>query len=81
VGEIDRMTATLVAQSPLPEVEQGDGWAFAFWGGAFYTFTAPNGTSQVTRFNPANGKVEKVADFTGGGVIVGAGVSTCAPAQ
>ena len=81
LGELDRQTGALAAQSLLPDVPQGSGWAFAFWGGSFYTFTAPGGSTVVSRFNPGNGLVENVAQYSGGGIIVGAGVSTCAPAQ
>ena len=66
-------------QSDLP-IEQGNYYAFAFWGGDFFTFTAstnpPPGSTIVTRFRPSDGTVVPVAstpDF-----IVGAGVSTCA---
>ena len=41
IVQIDKTTAQVTNQSTLPGVEQGTGWAFAFWGGDFYTFTAP----------------------------------------
>jgi hypothetical protein len=65
--------------SSLPGVSQGSGWAFAFWGGNFYTFTAPGGSTVVTRFDPNDGSIVQVAQTSD--VIVGAGVSTCAPQQ
>jgi hypothetical protein len=77
VGQIDKTNARVVAESALPTVEQGQGWAFAFWGGDFYLFTAPGGGSTVTRFRPADGSVTAVGSWPS--VIVGAGVSTCAP--
>jgi hypothetical protein len=64
--------------SDLPGVDIAGGWAFAFWGGDFYTFTAPGDTSTVVqRFRPSDGTVVQVASLSL--VVVGAGVSTCAP--
>jgi hypothetical protein len=79
IGEISTSTARVVAETPLPTVDQGNGWAFAFWGGDFYMFTAPNGGSDVTRYRPSDNSVSVVAKLPTR--IVGAGVSTCAPAQ
>ncbi|HEY3818061.1 MAG TPA: hypothetical protein VGL81_12870 [Polyangiaceae bacterium] len=79
IVQIDKATAQVTNSSPLPTVTQGDGWAFGFWGGAFYTFTAPNGSTVVTRFDPTTGSVVQVAQTDD--EIVGAGVSTCAPQQ
>jgi hypothetical protein len=85
IGEIDETTGNLVGQKTLPTVAQGCGWAFAFWGGDFYMFTAPGsmatvGPSVVTRYRPSDGSVTQAAPpFRG--LIVGAGVSTCAPQQ
>ena len=62
----------------LPGVTQGNAWAFAFWGGDFYMFTAPDvAGSIVQRFRPSTGAITHVADYPER--IVGAGVSTCAP--
>ena len=79
IGEIDTNTAAVVAETPFPTVDQGNGWAFAFWGGDFYMFTAPNGGSDVTRYRPTDNSVTVVATLPTR--IVGAGVSTCAPSQ
>ncbi len=80
IGEIDTGTARLVAETSLPTVDQGAGWAFAFWGGDFYMFTAPNSAgSDVTRYRPLDGSVSVVATLPT--KVVGAGVSTCAPGQ
>src|SRR5258706_12721133 len=80
VAEIDKKTAKVVAESLLPTVEQGGGWAFAFWGGDFYLFTSSAGTSsELRRFRPSDGSVQLVATYPA--VITGAGVSTCAPSQ
>ncbi len=79
IGQVDRTTAAVVAQAVLPGVAQGAGWAFAFWGGDFYTFTAPDQVDTVvTRYRPSDGSIATVAT-TPGQTIVGAGVSTCAP--
>ncbi len=79
IGEIDKTNGRVVAESPLPfpQVSQGQGWAFGFWGGDFYTFTAPNGGTLVQRYRPGDGTVTDIANTND--VIVGAGVSTCAP--
>ena len=80
VGQIDKTTGELTAVNVLPGVDQGNGWAFGFWGGNFYLFTSPSGSgSDVTRFDPSNGSVDLIAHYSG--TIVGAGVSTCAPEQ
>jgi hypothetical protein len=55
-------------------------WAFAFWGARFYIFLqdehAPS--TSVWLFDPADGSVVELLHEIGT-VIVGAGVSTCAP--
>jgi hypothetical protein len=79
IVQIDKTTAQVTNSSSLPGVSQGSGWAFAFWGGNFYTFTAPGGSTVVTRFDPNDGSIVQVAQTSD--VIVGAGVSTCAPQQ
>jgi hypothetical protein len=78
IVEIDKSTAAVTTLATLPGVVLGSGWAFAFWGGDFYTFTAPSGSSIVTRYRPSDGTIVHVAT-TLGLTIVGAGVSTCAP--
>jgi len=79
IVQIDKSTAKVTNSTALPGVEQGNGWAFAFWGGDFYTFGAPMSGSVVTRFRPADGSIVQVA--TTPETVVGAGVSTCAPQQ
>ena len=80
IGEIDTGNARVVAETPFPTVDQGAGWAFAFWGGDFYMFTSPGGGgSDVTRWRPADNTVNNVGTLPSR--VVGAGVSTCAPAQ
>jgi hypothetical protein len=79
IGELDKTTGQLVAMNNLPGVDITGGWAFAFWGGDFYTFTAPDGTDTIVqRFRPSDDTIVQVAQ-TSGLTVVGAGVSTCAP--
>jgi hypothetical protein len=78
IGEVDPTTAGVIAETPFPQVQQGQAWAFGFWGGDFYMFTSPDGAgSTVTRFRPSEGSTTDVASYPTR--IVGAGVSTCAP--
>jgi hypothetical protein len=80
IVEIDKATAAVTTLTTLPGIYFGAGWAFAFWGGDFYTFTAPTGSqSIVTRYRPSDGSIVNVATTQQGLVVVGAGVSTCAP--
>ncbi|MBV9948408.1 MAG: hypothetical protein JOZ69_16270, partial [Myxococcales bacterium] len=84
IAQIDRATAQIVGESALNGVAQGLGWAFAFWGGDFYTFTSANALEQaagsvVRRFRPSDRTIVAVATYPD--LIVGAGVSTCAPQQ
>jgi hypothetical protein len=88
IGQIDKATGALLSETRLPSVAQGCAWAFAFWGGDFYLFTAPTTgmcisgappLSVVTRFRPSDGSLLPITKL--GEEIVGAGVSTCAPQQ
>lgn len=81
IGQIDTATAQVVGERRFPGIDQGAGWAFAFWGGDFYMFHAPRPaqTTRVVRWRPADDSVTEVA--TTPLTIVGAGVSTCAPQQ
>jgi hypothetical protein len=82
IAQIEPETANVIAKDMLPDVVQGAGWAFGFWGGAFYTFTTPgphDPTTVVSRFDPISKTLTQVAPGPVGDTIVGAGVSTCAP--
>jgi len=80
IVEVDKTNSAVTTLATLPGVIFGSGWAFAFWGGDFYTFTAPAGSSSiVTRYRPSDGSIVQVATTQGLTTIVGAGVSTCAP--
>jgi hypothetical protein len=81
IVQIDKPSAQVTPVVTLPGVTFGGGWAFSFWGGDFYVFTAPGGmgsSSIVTRYRPSDGSITQVATAPGV-TIVGAGVSTCAP--
>lgn len=81
IGQIDKATGRVTNQTVFRGVSQGEAWAFAFWGGDFYLFTAPtmNSGTIVYRFRPSDNTLTKVAMRSD--QIVGAGVSTCAPAD
>lgn len=79
IAEVDKSNAKIVGQNLMPTLDRGTAWAFAFWGGDFYTFTEAGGGSQVHRYRPADKSLTLVATY--GAPIVGAGVSTCAPSQ
>jgi hypothetical protein len=80
VAEIDKTSAKILSIAPQPTVDIGGGWAFAFWGGDFWLFTAPSQfTSQIDRYQPSTKTTTKVAEVPF--KIVGAGVSTCAPVE
>jgi hypothetical protein len=79
IAQIDKSSAHSVEQSLLPGVFPTQAWAFAIWGGDFYTFTSSFNANEsiVTRYRPADGSIVEVARYPDD--IVGAGVSTCAP--
>jgi hypothetical protein len=79
IGQIEKSNAALLSSVSLPTIDINQGWAFGFWGGDFYTFTAPDGADTVVqRYRPSDGTVVTVATLSGL-VVDGAGVSTCAP--
>lgn len=81
VAQLDKTTSKVVDAVTLPQVDIGTAWAFAFWGDDFWLFTAPGGlTSQVTRMHRGSVVTEVVIEDAGF-VVVGAGVSTCAPVE
>jgi len=79
--EIDPQTAVVISSHPLsvsiPSTYYSYAFAFAFWGGDFWLFTACNSNSTVTEYDPVAQTETAVA--TAPLAIVGAGVSTCAP--
>lgn len=82
VAEINKDSSAILSAKQLPEVPTPSAWAFSFWGGDFYLYTSDGFTnSRVSRYRPSDGTVitNYVADV--GFIIVGAGVSTCAPVE
>jgi hypothetical protein len=87
IAQLDPSTGRALGNDDLTALPQmlpsgTSGWAFAFWGNDFYLFTtdpAGTGGSIITRFDPADGSQTMVATLPE--LIVGAGVSTCAPQQ
>ncbi|HEX8792447.1 MAG TPA: hypothetical protein VF765_15970 [Polyangiaceae bacterium] len=83
VTQIDPVSEGAMKQWMLPTVDTGSDWAFAFWGGSFYLFTADKYDANdpyttVTKLDPATGSLTVLASNIGFRVV-GAGVSTCAP--
>jgi hypothetical protein len=82
VAEIQKASGATPAATDLSMVDASvGGYAFSFWGGSFWFYTASDtDTTKVTRYDPTSNPavttvVAPMLDFT----IVGAGVSTCAP--
>ena len=81
IARIDKQTAMLSGELPVPGVGSGqvNAFAFAFWGGSFWIFIAEDGgATKVYRVDGQTGAVE-LAVATVGRHIIGAGVSSCAP--
>ena len=83
VAQLDRATAAVLDATPVPGIDTPSAWAFSFWGGDFYLYTAPSAlvgrTTTVTRYRPSTGAIDTRYMPDIGFRIVGAGVSTCAP--
>ena len=87
LAEISKTSGAVSANEDVKDVITGPDWAFSFWGGDFYLYTAASGGgslpmnatgSNVTRYRPSDKSVQ-VMKMNVGFRIVGAGVSTCAP--
>jgi len=85
VALMDKGTGSTAKQYPIdPLPGSVRAWAFAHWGGRFYIFVTVydpalgRNNSQILMFTPDDGKVQKIMDNLPY-MIVGAGVSTCAP--
>jgi hypothetical protein len=83
VALLDPNAVAATHQWMLPAIDTGSDWAFSFWGGDFYLYTADkydanDPYSTVTRYRPSDGSLT-VLDSNIGFRIVGAGSSTCAP--
>ncbi len=81
VAQIDKGSANILSDKEITGVSPPQAWAFSFWGGEFYLYTS-DGTSpsRVTRYDPMTNAINtSFIPDVGGFIIVGAGVSTCAP--
>ena len=78
-AEIDMKSAATPSPQSLQGVSTGTAWAFSFWGGDFWFYTANLASSDVTRLKKATDNSISVVKSQIGFRIVGAGVSTCAP--
>ncbi|XXX72136.1 hypothetical protein WMF30_31270 [Sorangium sp. So ce134] len=87
LAEIDKETGEIIEATDLPGIETPSSWAFSFWGGDFYFYTAPDQfnspsrTTNVSRYRPSDGSIDTDYMTNIGFRIVGAGVSTCAPLE
>ncbi len=85
LATVDKSTAGYSNRVILENVEtpQAPMYAFSFWGGDFYVYTATtpkdDTTSNVARYRPSDGSIDTAYMKSIGFHIVGAGVSTCAP--
>lgn len=79
ISEIDKKTGSVAIDYQLPGVG-GDvnAWAFAHWGGYFFTFETVNSDNRIYRYDIETNQFELFLDNTPFRVV-GAGVSTCAP--
>ena len=75
---LDPSTAQIISEVSVPVGTSSDAFAYAFYGGLFYIFTGSSG-STVSTFDPISLQTKTVASLAS--TIVGAGVSTCAPAK
>lgn len=80
-AQIDKQTAKASQNKAIPGTSDVQAWAFSFWGGDFWFYTATAyESSKVTRLKASgDGSISVVKQDVGGFQIVGAGVSTCAP--
>jgi hypothetical protein len=85
LATIDKGSGAASNARTLNGVNTGTDWAFSFWGGDFWFYTAdtqtkgPMDTTDVTRLKTATDNSLSVVKSQIGFRIVGAGVSTCAP--
>jgi hypothetical protein len=76
--QLDPSTAQILSETSVGVGGSNDAFAYAFWGGDFWLFTAPGAVSTtVTKYDPVAHTATAVATFQY--TVVGAGVSTCAP--
>ena len=79
LAELAKTSGTASGATPLT-VSTSSAYAFSFWGGDFWFYTADVGqNSKVTRYKYATDKSFSVVLASTNMTVVGAGVSTCAP--
>jgi hypothetical protein len=80
VERMDKLTGARSTSYPVPEVGGIFARAVAFWGGDFYLFVSGSleTPSTIFRLETVTGRVTRLAEMTNR-LVVGAGVSTCAP--
>jgi hypothetical protein len=83
VAQLDKTNANATSDTQLKGFTPPSDWAFSFWGGDFYLYAYPNAsktpTSSVFQYIP-NSKALNLAYVANVNfIIIGAGVSTCAP--
>ena len=80
VYEIDKTNGNILSDIPLPVGSPQSALAFAYWGGRFFIFTttADQTGTEVSVYDPTVGTAT-LAFTKPGTIVVGAGVSTCAP--
>jgi hypothetical protein len=79
IAEIDKTTGATPSSTPINGVATGGDFAWSFWGGDFWFYSANGASSSVTRFRYSTDQSVSVVVADTGMLIVGAGVSTCAP--
>jgi hypothetical protein len=83
LAQISETSAAIVSSTPFTQIGTPQSFAFSFWGGRFYFYTYPNSTpgtsTNVTEYDPKTGALNTTYMTDIGFLIVGAGVSTCAP--
>ena len=80
IAQLDKksgMAGTTIELATLPALPEA--WAMAFWGGDFWLFYEAVGDSSSSVYHVKPDGTTSVAVANTGHVIVGAGVSTCAP--
>jgi hypothetical protein len=76
IVQVDKTTGNVLASDSVGTGTSQDAFAFAFWGGDFWIFTGVSSTA-VVRYRPSDKTTANMT--TAPSLIVGAGVSTCAP--
>jgi hypothetical protein len=85
LAAMDKASAVYSDKVPLAAVPKprAPAFAFSFWGGDFYFYTATDTTAAktttVSRYRPSDKSLDSAYMTSIGFHVVGAGVSTCAP--